>query len=114
MCPVYITYGMTYEQYWYGDPWMVRAYAQAYLMKRKVTNEEMWLQGIYMCHALQSIIGTAFGKKKIDYIKKPLEIYEKTEFEKEQEVRLERQKLVNWLNKLRLSTKQGVDKHGKP
>lgn len=93
---------------------MVRAYAQAYLMKRKVTNEEMWLQGIYMCHALQSIIGTAFGKKKIDYIKKPLEIYEKTEFEKEQEVRLERQKLVNWLNRLRLSTKQGVDKHGKP
>ena len=93
---------------------MVRAYAQAYLMKRKVTNEEMWLQGIYMCHALQSIIGTAFGKKKIDYIKKPLEIYEKTEFEKEQEVRMERQKLVNWLNRLRLSTKTGVDKHGKP
>lgn len=94
---------------------MVRAYAQAYLMQRKVTNEEMWLQGIYMCHALQSVIGTAFGNKRIKYIEKPLEIYEKTKLEKDQEIRMERQKLINWLNKLKLSsTKTGVDKDGKP
>ena len=105
---------MTYEQYWYGDPWMTRAYAQAYMMKRKVHNEEMWINGIYMVHALQTVIGTAFGKKKIDYIKEPLDIYEKTEAEKEQEARRERAKLINWLNKLKLSTKTGVDKNGKP
>ena len=114
MCPVYITYGMTYEQYWYGDPWMARAYAQAYLMKRKVRNEDIWIQGIYMTHALQTVIGTAFGKKKLKYIEKPLDLFPKSEFEKEQEVRTERLKLVNWLNKLKLSTRAGVDKDGKP
>ena len=105
---------MTYEQYWYGDPWMTRAYAQAYMMKRKVNNEEMWINGIYMVHALQTVIGNAFSKKKIEYLDKPLDIYEKTEHEKEQEARRERTKLINWLNKLKLSTKTGVGKNGKP
>ena len=105
---------MTYEQYWYGDPWMTRAYAQAYTMKRKVNNEEMWINGIYMVHALQTVIGNAFGKKKIEYLSKPLDLYEKTKYEKEQEARKERAKLINWLNKLKLSTKTGVGKNGKP
>jgi hypothetical protein len=105
---------MTYEQYWFGDPWMARAFAQAYLLKRRVHNEEMWIQGIYFTHALQSVIGTAFGKKQIKYIEKPLDLFEKTKAEKEQEVRAGRQKLINWLNKLKLSTDKGVGKDGKP
>ena len=110
-----MVYGMTYDQFWYGDPWMTRAYAQAYLMKRKVNNEEYWLQGIYNVHALQTVIGNAFGKKKQKYLEKPLDIYPKTEYEKEQEARIERQKLVNFLNRLKLSsTKKGVGKDGKP
>lgn len=93
---------------------MTRAFAQMYLMKRKVNNEEMWLQGIYMVHALQTVIGTAFGKKKINYLEKPLDIYPKTKFEKEEEARIERRKLVNFLSKLKLSTKKGVGQDGKP
>ena len=92
---------------------MARAYAQAYLLKRKVANEEMWLNGVYMCHALQSVIGTAFGKQRVKYIEKPLEIYPKTDAEKNQEVREERQKLISYLNKWKKSTdKQGVGKNG--
>ena len=109
-------YGMTYEQFWFGDPWMVRAYAQAYLLKRRAKNEELWLEGIYMTNAFQVVLGNAFGKKKLKYLEKPLDIFEKTEAEKEREVRAERQKLINWLNKLKKSadTKQGVDSNGKP
>lgn len=106
---------MTYEQFWFGDPWMTRAYAQAYLLRRRVRNEEMWIEGIYMCHALQSVIGTAFGKHRIKYIEKPLDLFEKTKAEKNQEIRNERQRLINYLDKLRrpADTKQGVDKYGK-
>ena len=110
-----MSYGMTYEQFWLGDPWMTRAYSQAYLLKRRANNEEMWLQGAYFSNALQAVIGTAFGKQRLKYIDKPLDVYEKTKAEKEQEVRNERQKLINWLDKLRMSAKkQGVDKDGKP
>ena len=109
-------YGMTYEQFWFGDPWMARAYAQAYLLKRRAMNEELWLEGIYMTDAFQVVLGNAFGKKKLKYLEKPLDIFEKTEAEKEQEVRTERQKLINWLNRLKKSAdrKQGVDSDGKP
>ena len=111
-------YGMTYEQFWFGDPWMTRAYAQAYLLKRRVENENMWIQGIYFANALQMVIGNAFSKSaKLKYYDKPLDIFPKTEAEKEQEIREERQKLVNYLSKFKQSAvlkKRGVDKHGEP
>ena len=109
-------YGMTYDEYWFGDPWMARAFAQYDLLKRRRMNEELWLNGIYVANAFQTVLGNAFGKQKLKYLEKPLEIFEKTEAEKQQEVRNERQRLINWLNTLKQSadSKQGVDKHGKP
>lgn len=110
-------YGMTYDQFWFGDPWMVRAYAQSYLLKRRVENENMWIQGIYVANALQMVIGNAFGKNShLKYFEKPLEFFPKTESEKKQEVREERQKLIHWLNQWKQSAnmKQGVDEHGEP
>jgi len=94
---------------------MVRAYAQSYLLKRRAMNEELWLEGIYITNAFQTVIGSAFGKHRLKYLEKPLDIFEKTKAEKEQEIRAERQKLINWLNKLKKSAdKQGVGKNGKP
>ena len=95
---------------------MTRAYAQAYLLNRRAMNEELWLEGIYFANALQTVIGNAFGKNsRLKYLDKPLDIFEKTEAEKEQEARAERQKLINYLSKLKLSAdKQGVGKNGKP
>ena len=76
----------------------------------------MWLQGIYTANAFQTVIGNAFGKQKFKYLEKPIDIFEKTEAEKQQEVREERTKLINWLNGLKKSTdrKQGVGQNGKP
>ena len=96
---------------------MTRAYAQAYLLKRRAMNEELWLEGIYMANAMQTVIGNAFGKNsRLKYLDKPLDIFEKTKAEKEQEKRAERQKLINYLNRLKLSAdmKQGVGKDGEP
>lgn len=108
-------YGMTYEQFWFGDPWMVRAYAQCYLLKRRLKNEELWLEGIYTANAFQTVLGNAFGKKKLEYLKQPLDIYEKTEAEKKQEIRQERMKLVEFLSKMKQSAdKKGVEQDGKP
>ena len=109
-------YGMSYEEYWFGDPWMARAYAQYNLLKRRQRNEELWLEGIYIMDAFQTVLGNAFGKKKLKYMEKPLDIFEKTEAEKQAEIRAERQKLINFLNGLKKSAdkKQGVDKHGEP
>lgn len=109
---------MSYEEYWHGDPWLARAYAQAYIMKRRVQNEDMWLQGIYFANALETIIGNAFGGKHLKYMEKPLDIYPKTEMEKKQEVLAERQKLIETLSRWKAAaskeTGTGVGKNGKP
>ena len=89
---------MTYEQFWYGDPWMVRAYAQAYLARRKIENENAWIQGAYIANAVTVAIANTFGKKKNDYLKQPLELFPKTEAEEQAEIREERQKLIALLN----------------
>ena len=56
-----------------------------------------------MTHALSAVIGSAFGKKQVKYIDKPLDIFEKTQAEKDQEIRAERQKLIEYLNRWKKS-----------
>ena len=104
---------MTYEQYMYGDPWMVRFYKEAYLMKRKVDNENMWIQGSYFANAVAVGIQNTFGKKHVDYLKKPMELFPKTKAEKADEAREARKKLIDYLNRMKKSfgkkQKMGVD-----
>ena len=106
---MYMVYGMTYEQFWYGDPWMVKAYQQAYLLKRKVENENMWIQGAYFANALASVLGSMFSKKRTKYLEKPMDIFPKTEAEKQAEIREERRKVIAWLNGM----KRAVEKRKK-
>ena len=108
-------YGMTSEQFWFGDPWMVIAFQQAYLLRQRKRNEEMWIQGAYVANAVATAINNGFSKRKIDYLKEPLDIYPKTYAEEQEEIRQERQKLVRQLSALaaRYNKKQkGTDQNG--
>ena len=109
---MYMAYGMTYEQYWFGDPWMTRAYAQAFLLKRKIENENAWILGSYMANAFGAVIGTAFGKKRVNYLEKPFDLFPKTESEKQAEIREKRRKLVSWLTGLKKHADMKENKHG--
>ena len=93
-------YGMTYEQFWYGDPWMAKFYKDKHNLERRQRNEEMWVNGMYTLAALNVALNNAFDKHKIDYLKEPFDIFPKTEAEKEAEKREERQKLIDWLSRL--------------
>ena len=66
---------MTHEQYWYGDPLLVRDYLQAEVYRRKRENYNMWLGGLYMREAIMSSIGNAFlgkGTPPYEYMEKPI------------------------------------------
>ena len=43
--------GMTYDQYWHGDPEIARYYRKADEIRRERKNEEMWWQGLYIYEA---------------------------------------------------------------
>lgn len=89
MFPFYLNCGMTYEQYWYDDPWLVCAYYDAWEMRRDETNYFAWLNGVYHYIAVATAISNVSfdGKhhKTNDYLDKPLPIRPKTEEELEAE-----------------------------
>ena len=94
---MYILYGMTYEQFWNGDPKMAVAYREAHLLRRKMLNEELWLSGLYNYNGFGAVVATAFGKHREEYVKKPFNIFPKTEIERNEEIRGKKHKLINFL-----------------
>lgn len=89
MFPFFLNCGMTYEQYWHGDPWLVCPYFDAWEMRRDETNYFSWLNGVYNYIAVATAISNVSfdGKrhKTNDYLDKPLPIRPKTEEELEAE-----------------------------
>lgn len=67
--------GMTYEQYWYGDTHMARAFYKADKIRQKRMNDEAWLYGAYVARALDATICNALRKKgdiPSEYPKEPI------------------------------------------
>lgn len=50
--PFYLSIGMTYDQFWYGDCTLVKYYRQAFEMQQDRENQKMWMQGRYVYDAL--------------------------------------------------------------
>ena len=105
-CPIYMSIGMSYEQFWYEDCWVAKAYLKAYKLKKEQLNEQFWLQGMYIYEALVDVspILHAFSKKgtkPLEYPKEPYPLHKKEEKKvTEQEQYIEREKaelfFKNW------------------
>ncbi len=99
-CPYYMSYGMSFDEYWYGDAYLVKFYRDSYKLKMRYDDVFMWKQGMYIYEALCDVspILHAFskkGSKPLPYRTKPMseEINDmKTEKEKEQQILNERMK----------------------
>ena len=64
---------MTYEQYWYGDVWMVRAFYEADKIRKQEMDAQAWLHGLYVYKAISATVGNIGNKgQKIEYPKEPL------------------------------------------
>ena len=73
---------MTPEQYWDGDPELVKFYREAYEIKMERRNQELWLQGMYIYEAIcdASPILHSFAKKGTKphpYAEKPYALTDK-------------------------------------
>ena len=80
--PYYLSIGMTYEQFWDGDPHLVKYYRQADELRIDRKNQELWLQGLYVYEALCDVAPILHamakkGTKAQPYPDKPYAITEK-------------------------------------
>lgn len=88
--------GMTYEQYWDGDPHMAVAYRKAYRLRREAENESLWLQGLYVFDAFSAVLSNAFAKpgaKRQTYLERPIDLFPLTEQEKKLREAQEKEKM---------------------
>ena len=65
--PYYLSIGMTYEQFWEGDPMLTKYYRKADEIRKERLNQELWLQGMYVYEAFcdASPLLHAFAKRGV-------------------------------------------------
>lgn len=102
-CPIFMSYGMSYDDFWYGDLYKTYFYRKAHKEKLKQKDMELWEQGMYIYEAILqcSPILHPFSKAKepLPYTKKPhfMLVEELTEEEKKREEENERLKAQLWM-----------------
>lgn len=104
--------GMSYDEFWYGDSSLVCVYKKIHRYKMEESNQQMWVMGLYMAHAIESTVGNMLsskGSKKIEYLKEPLQIFEKTEEEIKREAERERQKALASFKRLQFAMQNKFD-----
>ena len=113
--PYFLSIGMSYAEFWYKDPHLVRAFAKAEEIRRNRINQELYLQGFYIYEAIGAFreILPAFPKKgaKIHpYLDEPLPLtqmeIEAREAEK-QKAKLEKMKQRMFARALSINSKMG-------
>lgn len=75
-CPIYMSYGMSYDEFWHGEPHRAVFYREAKKIAVRQRDEELWMQGVYIYDTLCRVspIFHAFSKsgtKPLPYVEKP-------------------------------------------
>ena len=113
--PFYLAIGMSYAEYWEGEPKLAQYFRKAYHIKQEEINNNAWLQGMYIYDAVSTALHNALrgmGKSKPpakDYAKQPYEFKNKvkSEVEKAKEVQIEQEKAAAWMeNFVRINQSQ--------
>lgn len=112
---------MTYEQFWYQDPHLVRAYAKAEEMRIKRRNEELYLQGRYVYEAIGAFaeILPAFprkGAKIHPYLEEPYPLTEAELLAREEQKQKEKMEAIKqrmFAKSMQINAKMGEKENGR-
>lgn len=82
VCPYYLSIGVTYDDYWHGDPYIAKYERQAEQIRNDKRNQEMFQQGAYIYQALCAVspVLHAFAKNGTNpepYLAEPLPLTKK-------------------------------------
>ena len=80
---------MPSNEYWDGDPWLVKGYREAYKIKQDEQNTYLWLQGMYNYIGVATALNNGFSNTKQEYPKQPFDLHqeEKKKQETPEEIR---------------------------
>lgn len=105
--PEYLAMGMTYDEFWHGEAWLVSAYRKAHKERMRVAEWERWRQGAYIYDALLRVapIMRAFGKGKVEPGEYPDEPYPLSAKEaRERQERQDQDKYERYIAKMKAAS----------
>jgi len=105
MCPYYMCYGMSYEEFWHLPIERLEFYWQKNQFDIERRNQEMWMQGLYIRIAVASCL----DGRKFKYPDRPQRITELTELEQE----IENNRKINQLRDVLMEHKRIWDEKHK-
>lgn len=94
---------MTADQFWNGEPELVAAYYRADQLRQQRVSETEWLQGLYVFRAVSTALANAFSKpgtRPHRYMEEPIRLLPLTEEEKLEKAEQERQRVVDYFNRM--------------
>lgn len=114
LCPMYMSMGMRYEEFWDGPAEMIIAYRRSYERQRRQMNFNAWLIGFYVQEAFAVVYHNAWAKNSKSAISYPTKPHPLTEEdarrEKEEEQRLRMEKLFSYVaNKVKIQQKEAQE-----
>ena len=87
--PMYLAIGMTYEEFWEKESWLVKSYRDAEKIRKDEKNYFAWLSGIYTLQALQTgvpVMLTGIAKQTVhlpEFPNRPIDFTRANEEEQE-------------------------------
>ena len=103
--PWYMAIGMSYDEFWHGDPYLAVYYRKAHEMRRDEENQKLWWDGLYTFIAFSTALSNIHldGKqhKVNQYLREPIRIRPKTEEEIKAEVEANTRRTIQNLNLLK-------------
>ncbi|MGM9763503.1 MAG: hypothetical protein ACI3ZQ_05750 [Candidatus Cryptobacteroides sp.] len=122
LCIYYMSIGVSYDEYWYGDYSRLCFYAKSDELKLQRENELAWLQGLYVYEAVGCLapILHAFAKRGTrprKYPDKPYPVTEtqiKDQMEKEQADKNNavQSKMMEWISRMRKKFNEKEETNG--
>ena len=100
---------MSYKEFWYASPYLVRTYAKADEYKQDRMSQEAWLQGLYIYGAFGAVLSNAFGKKgakKAEYFPEAFRFRKKSKAELAEEAEKERQRITAYFEGMAAQNKR--------
>lgn len=94
---------MTFDQFWNDDCLLTKYYRKAFEMQQNRRNQELWLQGAYIYHAISDHVPVLCanpkrGAKPEEYLKEPFALSDKEARERRE--RDEKKKFVKMQEKM--------------
>ena len=113
ICPSYMAMGMTYEQFWNCNTKVHKAFREAWELKQRHRNTEMWRQGMYIYDAMlrvAPVMRASMSKAKVEpgeYPKEPYPMTEKEARERDEAQRIAR--LKRFMERLEEQSKGAIN-----